>query len=271
MWVLQSADTGLAKRERETCGSQAAQEEQRASIAGGLNGADVNTPPLMLPVIPAAARNQLQIYEISRRADETSAWSTGSARWNDPFPQKVIGRTTPLVFGGCGRGSSLFFKDSAFALVHQPARQHGRGVFLEVLIQERTQFLAQIRRVSEARKFVGLERIAGSGEQEFPWRLGVIGVHENLPDQVLWKRRKDSTTRPYIVTSNHRVTNLWKSVHSVENALRACSGCTGDYEDPDRSAWEPDPEENEEDTAAEEMAKKGKPTRPAGEELPDVE
>lgn len=271
MWVLQSADTSLAKREARTCGSEAAREEQRASLAAGLNGADVDTPPLMLPVIPAAAKNKLQIHEISRRADETSAWSTGSARWNDTIPKKVIRRTTPLAFVGCGRGSSLFSEDSAFALIHQPACQHGRGVFLEVLIQERSQFLAQIRRMSEAGKFIALQCVAGSGEQEFPGRLGVIGVHENLPVQVLWKRQEYGTTRTYIVTSNPRVTNLWKSVRSVENALRACSGCAGDYEDPDRSAWEPDPEEQEEDTAAEEMPEREEPTGPAGEELPDAE
>ena len=184
---------------------------------------------------------------------------------------KVIGRTTPLVFRGCGRGSSLFAEDGAFALIHQPARQHGRGIFLEVLIQECSQFLAQIRRMSEAGKFIALQSIAGSGEKEFPGRLGVVGVHENLPDQVLWKRRENSTTRTYIVTSNPKVTSLWKSVQGVENFLRACSGCAGDYEDPDRSAWEPDPEENEEDTAVEEILEKEEPSAPGGEERPEAE
>lgn len=28
----------------------------------------------------------------------------------------------------------------------------------------------------------------------------------------------------------------------VENAQRACSACSGDYEDPDRSAWDDDSE-----------------------------
>jgi hypothetical protein len=98
-----------------------------------------------------------------------------------------------------------------------------------------------------------------------------MGVHENLPDQVLWKRRENSTTRPYIVTSNPKVTNLWKSVQSVENALRACSGCAGDYEDPDRSVWEPDPEENEEDTAVEEIPEEKEPAVPGDEERREEE
>ena len=271
MWVLQSADTSLAKRETQTCGSEAARGKQRACLSACWNRDDVDTPPLMLPLIPAPAKNKPKRHETLRRAGETSGSPAGCARRNDTIPKKVIGRTAPFVFGGRGRGSSLFAEDSAFALIHQPACQHGRGVFLEVLIQERSQFLAQIRRVSEAGKFVALERIARSREQEFPGRLGVVRVHENLLDNVLWKRQEDSTTRPYIVTSNPRVTNLWKSVQSVENALRACSGCGGDYEDPDRSAWEPDPEENEEDTAVEEILEKKEPTGPRDEERPEME
>jgi len=57
----------------------------------------------------------------------------------------------------------------------------------------------------------------------------------------------------------------------VENTWRACSGCAGDYEDPDRTAWEPDPEENEEDTTAEEIPQMDKPSAPGGEERPKAE
>lgn len=156
-------------------------------------------------------------------------------------------------------------------MIHQPARQHGRGIFLEVLIQQCPHFLAQIRRMGEAGKFTALQGITGCGEKEFPGRLGVIGIHENLSDQVLWKRWENSTTSPYIVTSNPTVTSLWKSVQNVENLLRACSGCAGDYEDPDRSAWEPDPEENEEDTAAEQTPGQRDRAVPGDEERPEAE
>lgn len=216
-------------------------------------------------MISATAKFTLKRHETLQRADETSSSRTGSARRNNTFPQKVIGRTSPLVFGGCGHGSSLFGGDGAFPLIHQPARQHGGGIFLEVLIQERPQFLAQIRRMSEAGKLIALQGIARRGEREFPGRLGVVGVHENLRDNVLWKRRGDSTTSPYIVT------NLWKSVQKVENFLRACSGCRGDYEDPDRSAWEPDPEENEEDTTIGEIPENEEPSAPGDEERPEAE
>jgi hypothetical protein len=36
-------------------------------------------------------------------------------------------------------------------------------------------------------------------------------------------------------------------VDAVEKPVRACSGCAGDYEDPDRMAWEEETEEEEEE------------------------
>ena len=149
---MQTADTGLAKKEAQTCGSEAARDERRANLSAWWNRDDVDTPPLMPPMIPAAAKNKPKRHETLRRAGQTSGSPPGSARRNDSIPQKVIGRTTPLVFGRCGRASSLFAEDGAFALIHQPARQHDGGIFLEVLIQEHPQFVAQIRRVNEAGK-----------------------------------------------------------------------------------------------------------------------
>jgi len=35
--------------------------------------------------------------------------------------------------------------------------------------------------------------------------------------------------------------------HASPQPLRACSACAGDYEDPDRTAWTTDPEEDDGD------------------------
>ncbi len=48
-----------------------------------------------------------------------------------------------------------------------------------------------------------------------------------------------------MITSDSRVSGLWKIVENGERPQGACSGCAGDYEDPDRSAWEEDFEEEE--------------------------
>ncbi len=42
--------------------------------------------------------------------------------------------------------------------------------------------------------------------------------------------------------------SLWKSVENSGAALEACSGCAGDYEDPDRTCWEEDEEQDEGDS-----------------------
>ena len=40
--------------------------------------------------------------------------------------------------------------------------------------------------------------------------------------------------------------HLWTIVENAEKSLNACSGCAGDYEDPDRTAWQSVDEESEE-------------------------
>jgi hypothetical protein len=265
---VRSAETVLAKREAQACGSGAAREEKPARFATQRNSHEVDTPPRMLPVSPTAGKNSRKRHEKLRRGGETSGSSTRSARRSDTLREDVIGRRMAVASKGFGRRSGSFAEDGAFALIHEPAGEHGRRVFLEILIEEGSQLLAEIGGVSEAGEFIGLQRVAGSGEQELPGRLGVIGVHENLLEQVLWKSRGDSSILSNVVTSNPRVTRLWKSMQSVENALRACSGCAGDYEDPDRSAWEPDPEE---DTENSKIRKREEPAAPGDEERPEAE
>ena len=38
---------------------------------------------------------------------------------------------------------------------------------------------------------------------------------------------------------------LWKAVEKALSPWRACSACAGDYEDPDWSAWEQEPEDSQ--------------------------
>jgi hypothetical protein len=83
-----------------------------------------------------------------------------------------------------------------------------------------------------------LQGVAGSGEKELPRRLSAIGVHEALRLTVITLNLLYLYRTHSLITSNRRVTWLWKSVESEEKPERACSGCGGDYEDPDRSAWE---------------------------------
>jgi len=136
-------------------------------------------------------------------------------------------------------------KNGALALLDQPAGDHGVGVFVEPLIEQGRDLLAEIGRVTEAREFVALQGIAGCGEKELPGRLGATSVHVALRWKWVTYSIRYRNSSHFMITSNNRVTELWKNVESEEISARACSGCAGDYEDPDRSAWEEDFEEED--------------------------
>jgi hypothetical protein len=141
-------------------------------------------------------------------------------------------------------------EDGAFALLHQPAGKHGGGFFGEPLVEQGGDLLAEIGGVTETREFVALQGVARSGEQEFPGWLGVLrgrSGHGPLQRFLLSSNDYYNNDDKQRITSSGRVTGLWISVHAVENAWRACSGCVGDYEDPDRTVWNEETEEEREE------------------------
>ena len=145
------------------------------------------------------------------------------------------------------RGLDVGGAHVAFAQLEEHASNHGVGIFVEQLIDKRIDFLAQIGGVAEARKFVTVQSVAGSGEEEFPRWLGATHGHGALRWKWITRNERDRITPFIILTSKYQVIGLWKDVESEEKSARACSGCAGDYEDPDRSAWEEDFEEEEVD------------------------
>lgn len=172
---------------------------------------------------------------------------------NESIRQKIIGHRM-AVGGGGGGGlfrlrASLGFggrrADALQALLDQPARNHGVGVLVEPLVEEGRDLLSEISRMAEAGEFVGVQGVAGSGEKEIPRRLSMLGGHRILQynSSNVWCEYR--STASSAIASNPEVHTLWKSVENEENSQRACSGCAGDYEDPDRSAWEEDFEEED--------------------------
>lgn len=103
--------------------------------------------------------------------------------------KKVIGRSTGglgasrgrrTALGGRGRQRmvtrferSLLAGGQVFAL-HQPARQHGRGIFFQPGIEQLRDFLAEISGMAKARELITLQRVAGRGKKELPRWLGSI-------------------------------------------------------------------------------------------------
>ena len=116
-------------------------------------------------------------------AGESSPACARSVRTNDAFVQKVMGRSATVGGGGrrlgglrLGHGGA----DTALALLDEPAGDHGVGVFIEPLIEERRNFLAEIGGVAKPGEFIALQGIAGSGEKELPRRRSAAIGHVGL-------------------------------------------------------------------------------------------
>jgi hypothetical protein len=204
------------------------------------------------PFRPCGARGTLDKIRKTkwfspRRGGERSVAAARNVWASETIRQKIIGHRMTVGgkrFGGglLRRGLGVRGLNGALALLDEPAGDHGVGVFVEPLVEEGRDLLAQVGGVGEARKFVAVKRVAGSGEKKLPRRLGAVVGHVALrANRVTSNGLNHSSTS--VITSNSRVTTLWKNVESEEKSVRACSGCAGDYEDPDRSAWEEDFEE----------------------------
>ncbi len=98
--------------------------------------------------------------------------------------EKIIGRAMRAVAPRVAYGSSLVIRcrplrrlasrGGMFALLHQPARKHSRGVLFKPGIQQLRDLLAEIGRVAQAGEFVTLQRSARRREKELPRRLGLV-------------------------------------------------------------------------------------------------
>jgi hypothetical protein len=236
-------------------GAQARVVETRWwELAGGAQGARVmprrggreqGIPQGTLAADNVHVKKEKQSKNRKRGAEECSGAAARGARRTGMIRQNIIGRRVSV--GGRGLGLRRIFngQDRTFALFDQPAGKHGGGILLQPLIEELADFLAQIGGVAEAGEFVGLQGIARGGEKKFPGSLGAELRHSGLLEDGVLRYRGDINTEVICKASIFRITGLWKVVEKKENAIGVCSGCAGDYEDPDRSAWEGDDEEED--------------------------
>jgi len=68
----------------------------------------------------------------------------------------------------------------ALPLLHQPARQHGGGIFFHPKIKKRADLLAEISGMAETREFITLKRVSRSREKKLPRGLSFVMVHVGL-------------------------------------------------------------------------------------------
>jgi len=111
---------------------------------------------------------------------------------------RIAGRRGFIVAHRSRRAFALLARCRSLALLHQPARQHRRGIFLQPGIQQLRDLLAEIGRVAKPRKLEALQGIAGSGEKKLPGRLRFVGAHGDLQ-----REHGDVTSIVTAVNSTH--------------------------------------------------------------------
>ena len=254
--MVTNADEGLERRGVGPQGCEATGRPLPKGIVGHIKRVAGSTPfrPCGERITLDKIRKTKRVSP--RRAGERSVAAARNVWTNESIRQKIIGHRMAVCRSRFGSGlirSGLGFcgENRAFTLLDEPAGHHGVGVFVEPLVEKGRDLLAEIGRVAKAREFVALQRVAGSGEKKFPRRLSAAGGHWTLRFNRIAYDGRYRTTASMILTSNCRVLSLWKTVQSEEKPVRACSGCAGDYEDPDRSAWEEDFEAEEVDVQEE--------------------
>ena len=96
-----------------------------------------------------------------------------------------------------------------FALLHQPAGEHGGSVFFQPGIEKLANFLAEIGGMTQTREFIALKTVPRGREKELPRRLRGVARQRALPG--------DMAYRNYVIhisNNNHKVNHcekLWKS------------------------------------------------------------
>ena len=112
-----------------------------------------------------------------------------TARWglrSRLIREEIIGHrmraVRPIAGARFGGGLCLCDARRALTLLHQPAREHGGGIFLQPGIEHLADLFAEIGGMTKPRKFVALERIARSREQKLPRRLRLMHGHSILQE-----------------------------------------------------------------------------------------
>jgi hypothetical protein len=136
-------------------------------------------------------------------------WRSGLLR------EKIIGHSVRSIEPRFRPGDSIRDLRRTLALLHQPASQHGRGVLFQPLVEQGTDLLAEIGGMTQARQFIGLQRIARGGQKKLPRRLGVVPGHGIL----LWGQEFHGNTVVIPFKDNQSVNGcgkLWKTARRFD-------------------------------------------------------
>jgi hypothetical protein len=100
-----------------------------------------------------------------------------------PLRKNIIGHRMAVRLQRFMGRSGLSVAQRTFAVLDEPAREHGASVFIKPFIEQSANFLAEIGGMTEAREFITLQRVARGREKELPRGLhfgtGHVGLLTN--------------------------------------------------------------------------------------------
>lgn len=128
-------------------------------------------------------RSELKCGEASIRPQKPRIflrWAPMTCRNGRAIREKIIGHRMRGMAPRFAVRRGLLNGRGPLALLHQPAGQHGRGIFLHPLVHQRADLLAEIGGMAQPRQFIALQTGLRSREKELPRRLGLVNSHEDL-------------------------------------------------------------------------------------------
>jgi hypothetical protein len=133
--------------------------------------------------------NGIGLSSETRKINLTLCGAGAWRRRSRPLRKYIIGHE---MASGVSLLRKDFFRRGLFgnrrlplALVHQQARHHGAGGFIDPLIEQRANLFAEIGGMAKTGEFVALQRITGSREKELPGRLGLGTGHRRLLEELI--------------------------------------------------------------------------------------
>ncbi len=122
--------------------------------------------------------------------DRRSRRAASNTRRDRLIRENIMGHSTRVVRRMDGLRSAglrdVLNARRAFALLHEPPREHGGGILVEPAIEQLANLLAEIGGVAEPRQLVTLQRGKRSRQEELPRRFGLMDGHKSLLKWILW-------------------------------------------------------------------------------------
>lgn len=172
-------------------------------------GHSYETPPRLRSLKSAGEKKSREACDKPHPGAARSRLTAKNRRGRRLIHQKIIGPRLDWLWMRLGRSIALVEMRGILALLHQPAGEHGGGVFFQPGIEKLANFLAEIGGMTQTREFIALKTVPRGREKELPRRLRGVTRQRALPGDMAYRN-----CVIHRINNNHRANDcekLWKS------------------------------------------------------------